>query len=319
MNKLFSSNIAVRIISVLIALVIWVVASDQSISQNTNQEMSKNFYRIPIEVLNIPNNYSIKYDVSIIESVVLNGNSSLLSGMLGQEITASINLEGLVEGEYDVPVQLRYPAGLNLVAVQPHKVHVTLVGSVSRVMDVQIVTQGLPDITGVLPVISYKPETVLLEGPRTSLEKVARSVVIVNLTGKLSNFEQAMDVQVLDANGLVVNDVTVQPSMISVTVLFRPMKTVTLKLDDDFVLPEGWVLTKVDINHPEVEIMGEQSELNKVATLEIMPEPFTLTEEEKTKLELSKKLKANIILPAGSLISVRDEKAIEVTLYLRKS
>ena len=57
MNKLFSSNIAVRIISVLIALVIWVVASDQSISQSTSQEMSKNFYRIPIEAINIPNNY----------------------------------------------------------------------------------------------------------------------------------------------------------------------------------------------------------------------------------------------------------------------
>ncbi|GEM_PF-4383844 len=318
MNKLFSSNIAVRIVSVLIALVIWVVASDQSISQSTNQEMSKNFYRIPIEAVNIPSNYSVNYDYISIESVVLKGNASLLSSMLGQEITASIDLEGLTEGEYDLPIQLRYPAGLSLVAVQPPRVHVTLVSSVSRVMDIEIITTGTPQITNVIPILSYKPETVLVAGPRTSLEKIVKAVVRVDLTGKTGNFEQAMDVQVLDANGIRVEDVGVQPSLISVTVLFQPIKQVTLQLPENLVLPEGWSVESFEIDPSSVEIYGSQSDLDSIKNLIVDLGEVVLTADEAMESQVEKTLKATIAIPQGSLITINSEQEVEVLLLLVK-
>ena len=318
MNKLFSSNIAVRIISVLIALVIWVVASDQSISQSTSQEMSKNFYRIPIEAINIPNNYSVNYDYISIESVVLKGNASLLSSMLGQEITASIDLEGLTEGEYDLPIQLRFPAVLILVAVQPPRVHVTLVSSVSRVMDIEVITMGTPQITNVIPVLSYKPETVLVAGSRTSLEEIVKAVVKVDLTGKTGNFEQAMDVQVLDANGVRVEDVSMQPSLISVTVLFQPIKQVALQLPEDLVVPEGWSIDSFEINPTTVKIYGSQSDLDLIKNLSVALDEIVLMKDEALEAEVEKTLKASIVIPQGSLITIDSEQEVEIVLRLVK-
>ena len=318
MNKLFSSNIAVRIVSVLIALVIWVVASDQSISQSTSQEMSKNFYRIPIEAINIPNNYSVNYDYISIESVVLKGNASLLSSMLGQEITASIDLEGLTEGEFDLPIQLRFPAGLSLVAVQPPRVHVTLVSSVSRVMYIEIITVGTPQITNVKSVLSYKPETVLVAGPRTSLEEIVKAVVQVDLTGKTGNFEQAMDVQVLDANGIPVEDVGMQPSLISVTVLFQPSKQIPLQLSETLVLPEGWSIDSFEINPSTVKIYGSQSDLDLIENLSVALDEIVLTKEEALEDQVEKTFKTSVGIPQGSLITIDTEQEVEIVLRLVK-
>jgi len=317
MNKLFSSNISVRIVSVLIAIVIWFVASDQSISQSTNQEMSKNFYRIPIEAINIPSNFSVSYDYISIESVVLKGNASLLSGMLGQEITASIDLEGLTEGEFDLPIQLRYPAGLSLVAVQPPRVHVALISSVSRVMDIELVTTGTAQVTNAIPILSYKPESILVEGPRTSLEKVTRAVVTVDLTGKTGNFEQAMDAQVMDASGAIVSDVVVQPSLISVTVLFQPLKMVTLQLPEDLLLPAGWILTSHETNPLTVEIYGNQADIDKIQSLFLKMSEIVISSEEASKSQIEKTLKATLVIPQGSLISVKQNE-VEVILHLEK-
>ena len=318
MNKLFSSNIAVRIVSLLIALVIWVVASDQSITQAPSQDMSKNFYRIPIEAINIPSNYSVSYDFISIESVVLKGNASLLSGMLGQEITASIDLEGLVEGEFDLPIQLRYPAGLSLVAVQPPRVHVTLISSVSRVMDIEVVVTGISDVSNAIPIVSYKPETILVAGPRTSLEKVTRAVVTVDITGKTGNFEQAIDVKVLDALGEIVEDVVVQPSLISITVLFMPTKQVTLQIPEDLVIPAGWILASHEINPTSVEIYGNQTDLDKIRSLNLKINDIVITSEDAIGSQIEKTMKASIVVPQGSLISVKQEEQIEVILHLEK-
>lgn len=318
MNKLFSSNIAVRIVSLLIALVIWVVASDQSMTPAPSQDMSKNFYRIPIEAINIPSNYSVSYDFISIESVVLKGNASLLSGMLGQEITASIDLEGLVEGEYELPIQLRYPAGLSLVAVQPPRVHATLVSSVSRVMDTEVVVTGVSQVPNTIPIVSYKPETILVAGPRTSLEKVTRALVTVDITGKAGNFEQAIDVKVLDASGQIVKDVVVQPSLISITVLFMPMKQVALQLPNDLAIPAGWILTSHEIKPSTVEIYGNQTDLDKIQKLNLKISDIVITPEEATSSQIKKTIKASLVIPQGSLISVNKEEPIEVILHLEK-
>jgi YbbR domain-containing protein len=317
MNKLFSSNISVRIVSVLIAIVIWFVASDQSISQSTSQEMSKNFYRIPIEAINIPSNFSVSYDYISIESVVLKGNASLLSSMLGQEITASIDLEGLTEGEFDLPIQLRYPAGLSLVAVQPPRVHVALISSVSRVMDIEVVTTGVAQVANAIPILSYKPESILVEGPRTSLEKVTRAVVSVDLTGKTGNFEQAMDVKVMNVSGAIVTDVVVQPSLISVTVLFQPLKQVTLKLPEDLLIPAGWVLSFHEITPSTVEIYGNQTDIDKIQNLFLKMSELVISSEEASGSKIEKTLKASIVIPQGSLISVKQGE-VEVILRLEK-
>ncbi|MCE5196771.1 MAG: hypothetical protein LLG09_06555 [Negativicutes bacterium] len=318
MNKIFSSNVAVRILSVLIALTIWVVASEQSNKQVASNEMSKNFYRIPIEVLNVPANYAISYDYTAVESIVLKGSSSLLTDMLGQEITASIDLKGLSEGEYDLEINLRYPAGLSIEAVQPHKVHVSLVSSMSRVMDVEVIITEQPADAAVDPVVTIQPETVLVVGSRSTLEQVAQAVVLVDLSERRGNFEQSMEVKILDSAGNSVEGVSLQPSLVAVTIQLLPAKDIGLVLPDSLAIPEGWVLQNYTFSPTTVRINGDLEQLALIETLPVKMSVPDLTAEDKASEEIVKSLRTTIQLPEGITLAQEMPNTVRVTLTLKR-
>lgn len=318
MNRIFSSNLAVRVLSVLIALTIWVVASEQSTQQAAGAEMSKNFYRIPIEVLNAPANYAISYDYTAVESIVLKGSSSLLTDLLGQEITASIDLKGLSEGEYDLDISLRYPAGLSLEAVQPRKVHVSMVSSMSRVMDVEVIITEQPTDAAVDPVVRIQPETVLVVGSRSTLEQVAQAVVLIDLSDRKGNFEQNLEVKILDSAGNSVEGVTVQPSLIAVTIQLLSAKEVGLALPDSLVIPEGWALQNYTFSPTTIRINGDFAQLALIDKLPVKMSVLEITAEDKTSDEIVKSLRTTIQLPEGITLSQEITNTVRVTLTLKQ-
>lgn len=319
MNKLFSSNIAVRVISFLIALVIWVVASDQQISQSTGQEMSKNFYRIPIETVNPPSGYILSFDHNSIESLVLKGNTSLLSSMLGQEISAKIDLDGYSEGEYDVPIQLNYPAGLSLVALQPGKVHVSLVSSVSRVLDLEASLAGTDTEPSRIAKLTYKPDSVLLEGPRQLVENAVKAQIVVDLKGKGQDFEEAYDIQILDRNGLPIEGIALQPSLITVAVKWLPVQEIALRFPDSLSIPSGYEIEEYSFNHSYLSVYGPQSELDSLFILDTKSEPIAILPEQEGLDEIVLELEAQVILPDNSNLQLLREQVLILTLKLVKS
>ena len=319
MNKIFSSNVAVRILSVLIALVIWVVASQQSAQQTVGTEMSKNFYRIPIEVLNAPANYAITQDYTAVESIVLKGSTSLLTDLLGQEITASIDLNGLTEGEHDVDINLRYPAGLTVEAIQPDMVHVSMVSSMSRVMDVEVIITEQPAEANIDPVVVIQPETVLVVGSRSTLEQVAQAVVLIDLSDKKGNFEQNMEVKILDSAGNVVEGVSLQPNLIAVTIQLLPAKEVSLTLPDTLAIPVGWVLQNYTFSPTTIRINGDAAQLALLETLPVKMNALEITAEDSNSQEIVKSLRTTIQLPEGITLSQETSDTVRVTLTLKKS
>ena len=319
MNKIFSSNVAVRILSVLIALAIWVVASEQSTKQTVSTEMSKNFYRIPIEVLNAPANYAITQDYAAVESIVLKGSTSLLTDLLGQEITASIDLNGLTEGEHDVDINLRYPAGLTVEAIQPDIVHVSMVISMSRVMDVEVIITEQPAEATIDPVVVIQPETVLVVGSRSTLEQVAQAVVLIDLSDKKGNFEQNMEVKILDSAGNVVEGVSLQPNLIAVTIQLLPAKEVSLTLPDTLAIPVGWVLQNYTFSPTTIRINGDAAQLALLETLPVKISALEITTEDKGNQEIVKSLRTTIQLPEGITLSQETSDTVRVTLTLKKS
>lgn len=318
MNKIFSSNVAVRVLSVLIALAIWVVASEQSTKQTVVAEMSKNFYRIPIEILNAPANYAISYDYTAVESIVLKGSSSLLTDLLSQEITASIDLKGLTEGEYDVDIIPRYPAGLSVEAIQPHKVHVAIVSSMSRVMDVEVIITEQPADAAVDPVVVIQPQTVLVVGSRSTLEQVAQAVVLVDLSGRKGNFEQDTEVKILDSAGNAVEGVTLQPSLIAVTIQLLPAKDVGLILPAALAIPEGWALQNSTFSPITIRINGDFTQLALIDSLPVKMNVLEITTEDKQSEEIVKSLRTTIQLPEGITLSQGTSDTVRVTLTLKK-
>ncbi|HZW49466.1 MAG TPA: CdaR family protein [Bacillota bacterium] len=319
MNKIFSSNVAVRILSVLIALAIWVVASEQSTKQTVSTEMSKNFYRIPIEVLNAPANYAITQDYTAVESIVLKGSTSLLTDLLGQEITASIDLNGLTEGEHDVDINLRYPAGLTVEAIQPDIVHVSMVISMSRVMDVEVIITEQPAEATIDPVVVIQPETVLVVGSRSTLEQVAQAVVLIDLSDKKGNFEQNMEVKILDSAGNVVEGVSLQPNLIAVTIQLLPAKEVSLTLPAALAIPDGWVLQNYTFSPTTIRINGDVAQLALLETLPVKISALEITTEDKGNQEIVKSLRTTIQLPEGITLSQETSDTVRVTLTLKKS
>lgn len=319
MNRLFSSNIAVRIISLLSALVIWVVASDQYLTQSTSQEMSKNFYRVPIEAVNEPSGYSVSYDHSDIESLVLKGNASLLSSMLGQEITAKIDLEGYSEGEFDVPIQLSYPAGLSLVALQPARVHVKLVSNVSRVMDLEVVILNQDEIEDRVPKISYKPDSIMLEGPRQLVEEVDKIVILVDLKEHEEGLEKAYDVLVLDPEGQEMQGITLQPNLVSLNLKYLPIKELVMLFPDDLIVPEGFEVESYNFEPSFLEVYAEAGELDKIISLKTVVEDIVISEEEQEQDRIHLSLAGHAVLEENSKLEFLQEAKIVLTLILAKS
>jgi YbbR domain-containing protein len=265
MDRLLRSSVALRIIALILACILWLAVNAPSGNANGSPTdgIAEKFTRtVQIEVS--PDMVVKSQDMA---SATIQVRSTMWSVLSLSNQMANVQLvadaEGLNAGKHTIPViAMGMPnVGNMVVTINPSMVNVVLEKKVTMMKPVKVLLQGHPVKGATVGTISVDNPSVQVSGAASNVAKVAEVVGTVSVSGASSSISKAVSLTAIDAKGQPVSDVNVSPGTASITV---PVQTSiqSISLFPQIVgqPPEGLAVSGVQLSATSVKLYGSLSQ-----------------------------------------------------------
>lgn len=206
MDRLDWRNNSIKLLSLLLAFVLWVYVSNE---QNPVREK---ILDVTLEHTGLAQNYLITGGMPKSVRVRVQGNRNQLANLAPGDFRAVVNIPEGKTGDLALPVQVSAPAGLRVTQVSPEEVGVSVDRLVERQISVAVSLRGTPaqGYTALAPV--YQPGTVIVSGPSKVVSEINQATAVVDIQSAAKDVEQTLPVNVGPFK------VSLSPSMVRVVV-----------------------------------------------------------------------------------------------------
>jgi YbbR domain-containing protein len=189
------ANLPLKVISLLMAAVLWFAVSGQSTVERN--------IRVPLEFENVPSGMEIVGDAPGSVDVRLRGSSGNLARVVQGDVVAALDLTNARQGTRIFPLQpseVRVPFGVQVVQVTPPTVSLDFEFAGQKVVPVSPVVEGEPAPGFVVGRITTSPATVQVLGPVGRLETLREATTEpVNVDGAKATVEDRVTIGVEDS------------------------------------------------------------------------------------------------------------------------
>lgn len=260
-------NILARIICLLIACAMWVyVMTDQNpiVERSVEVHLQQNNLPSNMMVFNAPEKILVR---------VRGSRTQVMADNLDKQISASINLRNITEGQQSLPITVTY-AGGEVVTVTPKEVsiYVDTVSEKKVPVTTRIVGAVSSDMTIGTSVIT--PSEVTLRGATHRIDKVNKVVAPIDVTDHTGSFEAESDLVAVSDDGYDIPNMRIIPErvMVQATMVSQMLSThVPVKLVMTGELPKGIVVTKTEILPESIRITAPPSVLKELKEVKTKP------------------------------------------------
>lgn len=265
---IFRRNLLKKLIALIAAFCMWVfVMTDQDPAINGH-------YSIPLTISNVPYDFAAVCDTKTV-SIEIRAPRSYFVKYNEQAFRVYANLEGLGEGDHQINPQVVMPPGFELVAATPAAINIKIDPLSEIQMPIELLTTGNVAADSAIREIKKSMDVATIVGPKSFAEQTAKVYGILNFSGNSSSFEMQIPLRAVDANDNILPRVRVVPSVITVSVdLESGIKKRIVPIVAELSAPDGWTLTKINVEPAQIEISGAESVINPIVTLKT--EPFTV-------------------------------------------
>ena len=222
---------------------------------------------------NLPNNMMVFNAPEKILVRVRGSRTQVMADNLDKQISASINLKNITEGQQSLPITVTY-AGGEVVTVTPKEVsiYVDTVSEKKVPVTTRIVGAVSSDMTIGTSVIT--PPEVTLRGATHRIDKVNKVVAPIDVTDHTGSFEAESDLVAVSDDGYDIPNMRIIPErvMVQATMVSQMLSTnVPVKLVMTGELPKGIVVTKTEILPESIRITAPPSVLKELKEVKTKP------------------------------------------------
>ena len=196
-----SDNRGLAALSVVLAFGLWIFVTDTENPTRTRVLPID----IPVQPINVSDDVAIAADVAPVRlriTVADDVFDSLTSG----DFEASVDLDGLTVGSYDLPVDARALTGRGGLRVDQsiaETVQVDLAQLTSKSVPVHIDLTGSPAPGFTMSPVELDDDTVLVTGPQEEVDKVSQVTATVDVTARTIPVDQAVRLTPRDDRGFL--------------------------------------------------------------------------------------------------------------------
>jgi YbbR domain-containing protein len=208
------SNLTSLILSLLLALVIWISAVT-SVNPNTEAE-----FTLPLEVVQQASDIAIVDEIPENVSVTLLAPESIIQQLEEDNpLVATINLSDIAAGTYRFPVQITIPDQIKPVRIleqNPKQLELRVSNLVSKSLTIAIQVEGEPAVGYQTSGLSWESGTVTVTGPEGKVKDVDSVVGVLDISDATGTISRTVSLQARNAAGEVVTGVNLEPANVDV-------------------------------------------------------------------------------------------------------
>jgi len=209
MKKLLFKNIVLKIASIILAIILWLVASSRG--------QSEIFVDIPLEFMNMPSGLEMIDSTDKTISVNIKGPEKFIKNIKPTDIRASIDLSKAKKGKstyYLAKDNIQLPRSITLLNISPSSVSVTTEETVTNTVRVIPVITGKPERGYKLQTTAVVPKDIQVEGIQSEVIKIRNiKTESVDITGVKETFAQELKLNLRGKN------IRTKPDSVTVTVI----------------------------------------------------------------------------------------------------
>lgn len=215
MSRWLGKNIGLILISLLLALFFWAVATESGDPTQEGQFPTS----IPIETVGLGDD-KMAYDIeSDRVRVGLKAPKSVWDSMTIDDLHAYIDLTGVATGTLTLPIQFDARVSpIQLRDMVPKETTLTVEFIAEKELTVTVKSVGTPVFGYRAEAPEILPQTVRVRGPASLVEKVTQAQVSVAVGEQLSDVQSDLTPELLDVNEEPVPNVNVIPKTVTVNV-----------------------------------------------------------------------------------------------------
>ncbi len=245
------------LLSLVLAVMIWVVAEVRG-DPNLSQPYP---YPVVLEVIGKDPNLIMTSELPTGVRVQIRAPQSVWSRLIAERgVRAYIDLSGLGPGTYSIPIQIRVNAQPVLIEdYEPREVEVVLEERMSKTFPVEIEIQGEPAVGYQFGDLKVNPDKVRVEGPRSAVERVKTVRARLFVQDLRATLERVMEVRAYDERGLPVEEVTVTPNQVQVTLPVKQLggyRDVSVRVVLEGQPATGYLIANIAVYPPVVTLFS---------------------------------------------------------------
>lgn len=301
-------NIPVLMASLLVSLCLWFVA------QSPSQEPPRTLILKKLSIQGLDTTRWVAVGVpSSVKTSITCSQEDFNALSTDESVEGVIDLKEATPGRHAYKVKVLSDRFRNL--FDPAlEVTVDIEARVERRFHVNWDTRGeLSEKTLRLDDVLVEPANVVVAGPRSLLQRVARARAVLDLGQVDPSVRKAesVGVEVLDASGKPIQELSAEPAMVNLTPAMSPAPQEKLA----FILPNvqgrpaiGSITAGYEIEPNQVRLRGRSQAL--AATSQLSTEPIDIEGITRTRT-----FNVRLVLPEG--VESMDGKRVRVTIYIR--
>ena len=267
-KNLILINWQVKLFCLFSASLLWfyVVSSQQMIAKFPGT--------IKIKTINIPSDLIPIYDQKTAEIQVM-AKQSDWQKLSAESFSANIDLAGLTAGTHEVDVRvISTVSGITIVEISPSKILVMLDPLITKEVFVTKKIEGNAADGMVAGSVDFRPEKVQINGAKSLVENIEEAFGTVILNGQSANFTERISLLIYDADGKVIDGITIMPSEVEAAIKIvrgSNVKTLGVKPKISGSPKAGYFVSSVNVDPSVVEVTGPRNTINDTAYLETTP------------------------------------------------
>jgi YbbR domain-containing protein len=279
LRKSIIDNVFWFLIALGLSIFIWVTATTQSDPIETWRMVE----RVPIRFTPDPGLLiTNQTELTTTAQVQLRSPRSVRQLMSGEDVQVWADLAGLGPGEHTIPLTSRVAPDrrATVINTSPSQITVTLELEASQLKTVEALVTTEPAPLVRLDAIRLDALQVLITGPASRVEQVAKAVLPLDLSNARSTFTIDIRPIPVDLDGQTVIGVNLTPAVIQVTVEISSRSDVReLRVLPDLIgqLPDGYVLAPSFDYEPTSIIVSGPSEVLATLPDTILTTPIDLS------------------------------------------
>ena len=272
LDSLWQNNTFFKVISVVIACIIWVV-----VAMNMKTDIPREIKEVPVTMDNQTSfitrmGLTIIGDESLFVDVTIEGQRLVVGSIKPEDIAVSVDLSSVNgAGNFSLPLVAENVSGKDFAisSISPSTVNLKFDRMVTKKFNVDVKMEGLvvPEEGYLMEEAVVSPTQVSVTGPDTDIAKIAKCVVSVDHEGSLKKTTAfTSDIVLLDKDGnkIETSGLTMDVKQAEVTVPI--LKTVDLPVKVEFLnAPTNLDLEELEyaVSNETVTVAGPVDEIAK--------------------------------------------------------
>lgn len=269
------SDITIKIFALLIAVILWsyVMSKEDPVITVPIRNITislGNVSALDRQGLVIMNPQEATVNVSV------KGKKSELDNkkFSAKNIMAQVDLSGYNEGDVKIPVTvdlINQGSSITIANWEPKEILFSFDKLIPKDMPVIVETIGSLPTDYVLGDIVVKPQYVIIKGPRSWVNGVAKVKAIVDLANRTAPESNSFPIKLVDDKGNDVRGVEKEPNLVEIDIPVYRKVALPIELLTVGELPDNYAITNINISPSRVEVKGDNSiaNLTKINTKEI--------------------------------------------------